>query len=134
LVGQGGPPQLCAPLMTLSTPGSVSAQTSFTSCTWYDNTFADVYQITLSGTTQIFTIGAQSTDFDSFLVLMDSKGNFLAADDNSGGGLNPLIVQSLDPGTYYVVVKPASDPTSAGNYVLTTSVTPAPMIRRQQPN
>jgi hypothetical protein len=128
LFAAGGPPQLCAPL-TLPPSGTVSAQTSVTSCVWYDNTFADVYQLSVTDSTQVLSIGAQSTAFDTFLILMDSKGNILASDDNSGGGTNSLLVQTLDPAVYYIVVKPASDPTTAGNYVLTTSASPAPMIR-----
>jgi hypothetical protein len=122
---QGAPPQLCAP-RTLPENGSVSGQTSYTSCAWNDKTFADVYQMNVANSTQLLTIGAQSPIFDPYLILMDSKGNVLATDDNSGGGLNPLIVQALDPGTYFVVVKPASDPTSAGSYTLTTNTGPAP--------
>jgi hypothetical protein len=124
LFASGPSPVFCTP-RTLPASGTASGQTSFTSCAWYDKTFADVYQLTVSGSTQVVSMGAQSTDFDAFLILMDSKGNILASDDNSGGGTNPLIVQSLDPGSYYIVVKPADDPTSAGNYVLTTSQIPA---------
>jgi hypothetical protein len=120
-----GLPQLCAP-RALPPSGSVSGQTAFTSCVWYDKTFSDVYQLSVSGSTQLLSIGAQSTDFDAFLVLMDAKGNILASDDNSGGGTNAMIVQSVDPGSYYVVVKPADDPTSAGNYVLTTLAATVP--------
>lgn len=118
-----GPPQLCSP-MTLPASGSVSGQTSFTSCAWYDKTFADVYQLNITGATQIVTITAQSNAFDTFLILMDAKGSVLSSDDNSGGGTNSLIVQTLDPGTYYVIVKPANDATSAGNYVLTSGAAP----------
>ena len=123
LFAGGGPPNLCAP-RNLSPSGSVSGQTSFTSCAWYDNTFADIYQLNVTDAAQNIAVGAQSTDFDTFLILMDSKGNVLASDDNSGGGTNALLVQSLDPGNYYVVVKPSNDPTSSGNYLLAISQTP----------
>jgi hypothetical protein len=123
---QGAPPQLCAPY-NLPQNGSVSGQTSYTSCAWYDKTFADVYQLNVTSSSQLLTIAAQSIAFDAFLELMDAKGNILAVDDNSGGGLNPLIAQVLDPGTYFVVVKPAQDSTSAGSYSLTTTVSAAPV-------
>ncbi len=119
---QGSPPQLCAPL-SLPVNGFVTGQTWFTSCTWYDKTFSDVYQLNITSS-QLVTIGVQSTDFDAFLILMDAKGNLLTSDDNSGGGLNPLIVQSLDPGVYYVVVKPSSDPTTSGNYTISEVSSP----------
>ena len=84
-----------------------------------------MYQLDITDPAQILAIGAQSTSFDTFLILMDGKGNVLASDDNSGGGSNALIVQPVDPGSYYVVVKPADDGTSAGNYVITTAASSA---------
>jgi hypothetical protein len=131
LFAPGGPPQLCTPL-SLPASGVAAGTTSFTSCAWFDKTFADVYQVNVTGSTQILTIGAQSTDFDSFLVLMDSKGNVLTSDDNSGGGQNALLVQSLDPGSYFVVVKPANDPTSTGAYTLTSVASAPPDVGTQQ--
>jgi hypothetical protein len=120
---QAGAPQLCAPLsLALNTP--VTGQTSFTSCAWYDKTFADVYALNVIMPSQQIAIGAQSAAFDAFLILMDAKGNLLGTDDNSGGGTNPLITQALDPGNYFVVVKPSSDPTSAGTYNLIVTATP----------
>jgi len=129
----GAEPQLCAP-RTLPAAGSITGQTSFTSCAWYDKTFADVYQVTVSDSGQMLTVGAASSDFDTFLILLDAKGNVMASDDNSGGGRNALLVQTLDPGRYFVVVKPADDPTSAGSYTMTTSVVPAPVVQVEQPN
>ena len=127
---QQGVPQLCAPL-SLPSNGSVSGQTSYTSCAWYDKTFADVYQLNIADSAQILTIGVGSTDRnfpDPYLVLMDAKGNLLATGDNGSGGFNSLISQALNPGTYFVVVKPASDPTSSGAYTLTTVATPQAVL------
>ena len=122
----GASPQLCAPL-SLPAAGSVSATTSFASCAWYDKTFADVYRLSVTGSTQSLAIGAQSNTLDTALVLMDAKGNVLATDNNnSAGGLNSLISQTLAPGVYFVAVKPLSDPTSTGSYVLTTVSSPPP--------
>ncbi|HEY3836594.1 MAG TPA: hypothetical protein VGL72_08480 [Bryobacteraceae bacterium] len=128
-----GSPQLCAPL-ALPSSGTLTAQTSFTSCAWYDNTFADVYQLIVTGVTQSVVISAQSNAFDPFLILTDNKGNILVSDDNSGGVNRPLLVQSLEPGVYFVVIKPAEDPTSAGPYTLTTSSQLASLSRRRSTN
>jgi hypothetical protein len=132
LFTQGGPPQLCA-ARNVAVPGRANGATSITSCAWSDKTFVDLYKFNVADSTQIITLSAQSAAFDAFLVLMDAKGNVLATDDNSGGGLNPLIVQTLDPGSYYVAVKPANDPTSAGVYILTTSSVAAPVPQHRQP-
>ena len=125
LLVPGGPPQLCAP-MNLPVSGVTSGRTSITSCVWYDKTFADVYRITISDIIEVVNIAAQSDDFDSSLVLMDGKGNILASDDSSGGGLNAQIGQTLVPGSYYVIIKPADDPTSSGRYTLNVSAMAAP--------
>jgi len=130
LLSVQGEPQLCAP-RNLPLAGSVTGRTSFTSCAWYDKTFADVYQVTVSDSGQMLTVGAASGDFDSFLILLDAKGNVIASDDNSGGGGNALLVQTLDPGRYFVVVKPADDPTSAGSYTMITSMVSAPVVQAQ---
>jgi hypothetical protein len=136
LPAPGAPPQLCAPL-TLTASGTVNGQTSFTSCVWYDKTFADIYQVNVSTATQVLTITAQSNDVgfpDTYVILMDSKGNIIGADDNSGGGLNAQLVETLDPGSYFVVVKPAYDPTSVGKYVLSSVATPAPVSSERRKN
>ena len=59
-----------------------------------------------------------SSDFDGFLIVLDSKGNVIDDDDNSGGGRNPLISYTFDAGTYFVVVKAFNSYTSTGNYTL----------------
>lgn len=127
-----GNPQFCAPYM-LGANTTVSGQTSFTSCAWPDKTFADIYQLTLTDSLSV-NFQVQSAAFDPFLLLMDAKGDVLATDDNSGGGSTPLIAEDLDPGTYFLVVKPANDPTTFGPYNLTSTATPvtAPSLRERK--
>jgi hypothetical protein len=126
----GGPPQLCAP-RALPSSGTVSGATSITSCAWYDNTFADIYRMTVSDSAQVVTAGAHSDVFATSLVLLDGKGNVLATDDNDGGGSDALVAQPLAPGNYYIVVKPAGDPTHGGSYILTTGAEPLPQVVHQ---
>jgi hypothetical protein len=122
---QGGPPPFCSS-SPLPLNGTVSGQTSFTSCTWYDKTFADVYRVDVTGSTQVFDVSCLSTAFDTYLILLSQKGDVLASDDNSAGGTNAGLVQTLNPGTYFLVVKPATDPASSGAYSLVTVTGPAP--------
>ena len=89
---------------------------TYTACQYYDNTFADTYSIQVSDSTKPVDIFASSALIDSYLILMDSKGNMIASDDNSGGGTAARLTLLLDPGTYYVVFKPAADPRESGNY------------------
>ena len=91
---------------------------TYTGCQYYDDTFADVYQFQVNDPTKSVNISAISTKFDAFLILTDSKGNLVATDDNSGGGTDANIGIMLNVGSYYVVVKPADDPTQSGAYHL----------------
>jgi hypothetical protein len=111
-------PRLCTPVSATSGK-PVTGALSYTSCQYLDETFADIYQVTVTDATNPIDISAVSTAFDNYLILLDSKGNLVGADDNSGGGTNAHLVQNVVPGSYFIVVKPASDPSSSGSYVLT---------------
>ncbi len=89
---------------------------TYTGCQYYDNTFADIYQFGVVDGSKPVEITATSSRFDSFLILTDAKGNVLSTDDNSAGGTDAKLTLLLDPGDYYVVVKPASDPGESGTY------------------
>jgi hypothetical protein len=52
-----------------------------------DGTFADLYQMALASDTTI-DLRLNSSAFDAYLVVLDAKGNVVAADDNDGGGTN----------------------------------------------
>ena len=111
-------PKSCFP--KTATAGKTAAGTlSYTSCQYTDDTFADIYKIMVTNSKSPIDISAISPTFDNYLILLDTKGNVLGTDDNSGGGTNAHLVQNVQPGTYFVIVKPASDPSSTGNYTLT---------------
>ena len=110
-------PPFCAALGTLALDGSATGNLSFASCQYTDGTFADIYQINLASDSQI-ALALDSNDFDAYLYLLDAKGNVVAQDDDSGGGTNSLIVDSLSAGTYYVVATAFGDYTAGGNYTL----------------
>jgi len=95
-----------------------SAILTYTGCQYYDNTFADVYQFGVLDGFKPVEITATSSQFDSFLILTDAKGNVLSTDDNSAGGSDAKLAILLDPGDYYLVVKPAADPGESGAYQL----------------
>jgi Bacterial pre-peptidase C-terminal domain len=97
---------------------SVTGTLSFTSCQYLDDTFADIYQVTVTDSSNPIDIALTSSAFDTYLILLDSKGNVMGIDDNSGGGTNAHLIQNVAVGTYFVVVKPASDPSSSGTYVM----------------
>jgi hypothetical protein len=114
----GSRPPGCSPAAALA-PGSVANGTiSIAGCQYPDGTFADLYSFTVTGNSGI-DIELDSTSFDAYLVLLDAKGNVIDQDDDSGGDTDARIVRALDPGTYYVVAKPAADYASLGDYTLT---------------
>jgi hypothetical protein len=98
---------------------SYAANLTYTSCQYLDDTFADLYKVTVSDASKPIDISAISSNFDTYLILLDGKGNVVGVDDNSGGGTNAHLIENVQPGTYFAVVKPASDPSSTGSYSLT---------------
>ena len=112
----GTRPGFCAPLATLS-PGAVSGTLSYTSCQYADGTFADVYQISLTGAASV-DLQLTTADFDPYLVLLDAKGSVLAQADDGGGGMTAHVAQKLAAGNYFVIAKPFSGYDSVGNYQL----------------
>ena len=118
LLNTAGPrPGFCAPLATLS-PGTVSGTLSYTSCQYVDNTFADVYQVSLANAGSI-DLKLTTGDFDPYIVLLDAKGSVLAQADDGGGGMTAHIAQQLAAGNYFVVAKPFDGAQSVGSYQLT---------------
>jgi hypothetical protein len=61
-----------------------------------------------------------SSAFDAYLVLLDSKGAAIDEDDDSGGNTNARIARDLPAGVYFLVVEPFGDYTSHGAYTLIT--------------
>jgi hypothetical protein len=114
----GSDPKTCAP-KSAAVGKTVAGALSYTSCQYLDDTFADIYGVTVTDASSPIDIAATSTAFDTYLILLDSKGNVLGIDDNSGGGTNAHLIQNVAVGSYFAVVKPASDPSSSGGYSLT---------------
>jgi CHAT domain-containing protein len=59
-----------------------------------------------------------SSEFDSFLILLDPEKNNLAADDNGGEGNNARIVVTLPATGTYTILANSSEAGQTGNYVL----------------
>jgi hypothetical protein len=68
-----------------------------------DSTFADIWM--LQGTAgQRITVDLTSSDFDSYLQILDASGNRLAEDDDSAGNLNARISYSIPANAQYQLV------------------------------
>ncbi|HTS64967.1 MAG TPA: hypothetical protein VMH28_23245 [Candidatus Acidoferrales bacterium] len=104
-------------------PGeNVSGTIAYTGCQYAGGSFADMYTLSLAADTAL-DLRLSSGDFDAYRIVLDAKGNLVDADDNSGGGANARIVDTLPAGMYYLVAKPLGDYTKHGAYTLTAAKT-----------
>lgn len=84
-----------------------------------DNAFLDRYALTMEedGTIEMTM---RSSEVDSFLWLLETNGDVIAFDDDSGGGENGLdaqLVHALDRGCY--LAEATTFPEESGAYTLT---------------
>ena len=68
---------------------------------------------------KVYTIDMVSTQFDSYLRLLDSKDTQLGEDDDSGGDLNAQIVFACSKDGNYKIVCTTFGPDGLGDYTLT---------------
>jgi hypothetical protein len=115
----GPRPPFCTPKSTVTAGATVTGVLTFTGCQYTDNSFADLYRMDLTADAAI-DLRLDSSEFDAYLVLLDSTGAVVDEDDDSGGNTNSHIARNLPAGTYFMVVKPFGDYTSHGAYTLTT--------------
>jgi Bacterial pre-peptidase C-terminal domain len=114
-------PPFCTPRGVLPAGGSLAGNINSAGCQYPDNTLADLYRFDLAADATV-DLHLNSADFDAFLILLDSSGNVVAQDDDSGGGTNARITRATKAGTYYIVAKPFSDYFSQGDYSLSVTV------------
>jgi peroxiredoxin len=72
-----------------------------------------------------YTIDMMSTELDSYLRLLDPKGNQLEEDDDSGGNLNARIIFNCTKDGEYRIACTTFGANVAGNYILTVKTTGA---------
>ncbi|HEY2014364.1 MAG TPA: PPC domain-containing protein [Bryobacteraceae bacterium] len=84
----------------------------------------DLYQFTLPSESVVAAF-MTSSSVDGYLTLTDSPGNTLRTDDNSYGGIDPMIIQFLPAGTYQVAARAAGN-TLGGYYEVDLRTVPGP--------
>jgi len=86
-----------------------------------DGSFYDSYPISVKAG-ESFVISLESTDFDTFLAIMDEEGNILEQNDdvNEDDSNSKLQITIPNDGTYRLIVN-AYDPGGKGAYILTIS-------------
>jgi hypothetical protein len=83
---------------------------------------AELYSFTVT-TQQCVDLRMSSSEFDTYLYLLDGAGNVLAENDDSGGGYNSLIRRHLAPGSYSLGA--AAFAGGTGAFQLTSARVPA---------
>jgi uncharacterized protein (TIGR03437 family) len=114
--------QTC-PVTALSLPQTVNGALSSTDCNnATTGRYFDLYSFSATAGQQI-AILLTSTQYDTYLVLLDANGNLIAEDDDGGGGTNSRIpadsgyLSLTASGTYTVIVS-SFDEGALGNYTL----------------
>ena len=72
---------------------------------------------------KVYTIDMVSKDFDSYLRLLDPKGNQLEEDDDSGLDLNARIIFNCTKDGEYKIACTSFGPNATGAYTLTVKLT-----------
>ena len=92
-----------------------------------DACFADLWQFDVSST-QTLVIALASTEFDSYLRVLDSNQVTLSSDDDGGDGTDSRLVRSFTPGTYFAEAS-TYDAGESGAYALSVGATAAPVAQ-----
>jgi hypothetical protein len=103
---------------TIATATSVAASSS-TNGVLNSSSDLDYFRIVVAVTSQIVVSSTGSTDV--LASLRNASDQEIASDDNSNGGVNFRITQTLGAGTYYVRV--TSRTSATGAYILTVQTT-----------
>ncbi|HUF14017.1 MAG TPA: hypothetical protein VMN78_13015 [Longimicrobiales bacterium] len=106
----GGSVDPCLTWTPIAVGQTTTGTLESTDCAPGDGYYYEGYELALASET-VVTITLTSTAFDAYLVITDDVNsdpsdpyNYLAEDDDSGGGMNAQISRSFAPGTYVVWV------------------------------
>ncbi len=110
--------ELCPVVGTVPLGEAVGGQLSGASCAEPNGQYLDPWTLTVADSTTL-QIDLTSGQFDTYLILEDEDGTWLAEDDDGGVGLNSRLVYAAPPGQYRVVVT-SYGPGEVGSYQLST--------------
>jgi hypothetical protein len=100
--------EVCPFVKTLAVGQRVDGTLALGDCEYpFDDSYVDIYEFTVPAAGTI-RVDMTSSEVDSYLGLFDGSGNFLAEDNNSGGGQNARIERQVPAGTYRVWVNTLS--------------------------
>lgn len=79
-----------------------------------DSSFVDVYTLDVPERSTVTIDAITDGRLDSVLLLTDDALRILSVDENSAGDCNPSLTQTLQPGSYLLLVNTYSSPSRAG--------------------
>lgn len=100
---------------------TVTGALSSTDCVLSGGRYADMWTTSLDETTTV-RITLDTDKFDAYLIVADSMGIEIGADDDGGSGANAALTLTLDAGLYQIWATSYS-PESLGEYSLAVSPT-----------
>lgn len=110
------------PLLTIAQNGdSVSPGDVITNQLTLENPSASYTILAAQGDRLLLTL--RSSDFDSYLTLLDQDGNLVAEDDDSAGGKDALIDAELPSTGLYTIQASSYNQASTGSFSLTVAGT-----------
>jgi hypothetical protein len=114
-------PPCDTPTDTIAIGETINSTLAITDCDWQPSFRADSYMLTVSDTTTV-RIDLTSATLDTYLNLYRGAWMSVASNDNGGGGTNARITETLEPGTYLIIVSAIGLPNSG--YSLSVQVVP----------
>ena len=89
--------------------------------------FADLYRFSINSP-QTLLMSMNSEAFDTYLVVLDTNGNVVVEDDDSGAGANAQIYQTFAAGTYLIEAS-SLEPGLGGPYSLILETAAPPEVK-----
>lgn len=111
---------VAAPTGSIAAGETIQGELDASDCLLANGTVAERWQLTVTEA-QSLRIDMRSTVFDTYLYVSNDAGAFIAADDDTGDGVNSRIQLTLDPGTYLLWA--SSFEVSSGAFDLSVAAT-----------
>jgi uncharacterized protein YjdB len=116
-------PNPCSVIRAITLGAQVTGTLTTNDCQLSDSSFVQTYELTVA-TAALLEVEMASSDFDSYLFLLDGTGQRVLEEDDDGGlGTNARILYNFTPGRYRIVAN-TFERNRVGSYLLTVRTAP----------